>query len=172
MSHEYIVNFSEPRELETFLAELRGLKGKHRIEICQHRPRRSDRQNRWYWPCFVKKLGEYLREQGFMVEDEIGAHLITDRETHEYLKRKFLLKTIIDPKTGEVIDDTTLSTTELSTVGFNEYLDNCAMWLAGFGIVVPDPGIYHEKQENGELQQSVPDGESDARSAAPVSAEQ
>lgn len=133
---ETIIDFSSTPDKARLWALLRSLEGKHRISICRYRGRRSDRQNRYYWPCFVVPLARKLREQ----------QVITDSTVHELLKSKFLKQSVVCP-TGEVID-VTRSTTDLTTEEFNIYLDHCAEWLADFfDIIVPSPSVYHERTE-------------------------
>lgn len=131
---EVIVNFNEEREVADILSRFAKLrkKGKFRITVCQHRPRRSDAQNRYYHPCFVKLLADYLREQG---------EQITDDYAHEILKHKFLRRCVVDKNTGEEIWFTG-STRKLTTVEFNEYLERCAQWLSEMGLVVPEPSVW------------------------------
>ena len=133
---ERIVNMSNQRDAFVFLNELKRLKGPYRFEVVQHRPRRSDRQNRYYWPCFVQPFATFLRDQG---------EFCTDDEAHEVLKYRFLRKSKMNKVTAEVVDFVP-STTSLNTTEFNEYLDRVAAWLADtFGIIVPEPDVYHEK---------------------------
>ncbi len=145
---EYIVNMSASNEATGFLNRLRRLRGVHRIDVVKHRARRSDRQNAWYWPCFVHEFGEYLRNQG---------ENVTDEDCHEMLKFKFLQRSMPIPfdsdsafsKDLAVIAKPlqyTASTTALSIDEFNDYLDHCAHWLEDmFGIVIPEPEAYHVK---------------------------
>lgn len=140
-----IINFSNAAEKANHIAFVRVLIGVHRVEIVRHRPRRSDRQNRWYHPCFVAVFGDYLRGQGFSVGDD--AHEITDDEVHMMFRMKFLTQSVFGARDGLHLGDFPRSTTELSTVEFNEYLDKIAAWLATFGIVVPEPGVCHEAEE-------------------------
>jgi hypothetical protein len=136
---ELIVNLSDAREKRNLLDAIRRLEGMQRVTICSHRKRRSDRQNRYYWPCFVQPFAEYLNAQG---------EAVTDDEAHTLLKQKFLRRSVADPETGEFVGDVLRSTTDLNTAEFNEYLENCAAWLADFfGINVPDPSIYREPTE-------------------------
>jgi hypothetical protein len=134
---EHFVNFDNPNERGLFLSKARDLQGMHRITVIRLKPRRSDRQNRYYWPCFVQVFGDYLRGQG---------ETITDDAVHEMLKMRFLLKTVLNKETGEVIGDYPQGTKHLNTSEFNEYLDKVAEWLSRvFGITVPSPDEYHER---------------------------
>lgn len=132
-----IDDFSNARTKQKTIAQIGALQGIWRIEICKYRPRRTDRQNRWYWPCFCKPFADYLRDQGNDIDDD-GAH--------EILKCKFLSVTIIDKETGREFEFVR-STTTLITSEFNEYLEKCARMLAkDCGIVVPEPSIFREPE--------------------------
>lgn len=132
MSHPTVlqIDFDSEPERHRLFKKLRGCRGVHRVEICRWRARRSDQQNRWYWPCIVKPLGDFLREQGEQVNDD---------HCHDMLKHKFLRCEYTDRKTGEVIAYTK-STTELNTDEFSTYCEQCMAWLADvFGIVCESP---------------------------------
>lgn len=113
--------------------------GLWRIEICQHRQRRTDRQNRYYWPCFVAPFAKWLTEN--------WGENYTAEQAHEILKARFLTVEKVDPNTGELFTFIR-STTDLDTVEFNRYLDQCGEFLATYcGFVVPEPSEYHEREE-------------------------
>ncbi len=133
---EKIINFDEPVQRMAIVREIQSLRGIQRVTVCRAARRRSDRQNRYYWPCFVGSLYDFCIAQG---------DNITREEIHELFKFKFLCKRLINKSTGELMGPQISSTTELTTVEFNEYLDKCAQFLAEMGIVVPDPSEYHEK---------------------------
>ena len=136
---EAIINMSNEAKKFALLNRLKRLEGPHRISVVKYRPRRSDRQNRYYWPCFVRPFADFIRDQG---------ERITDEHAHQMLKHRFLKRDAIDKRTGEVVGEYTKSTTSLDTAEFNEYLDQVAYWLSDmFGIMVPDPDDYHEKDE-------------------------
>jgi hypothetical protein len=127
------------------LRRLRDAGKKVRVTVSEYRKRRTDRQNRFYWPCFVVPFAEWLRAQ-----EQTGplGSLITDQEAHELLKFRFLRVTKYNPKTGEVLGDLVGSTTDLSTAGFNEYLDRCNNWLSKYcGFPHIEPKHYHEREE-------------------------
>jgi hypothetical protein len=131
---DQLVNMSEPRERGMLLDYLRTLEGMHRVNVVRFRPRRTDRQNRYYWPVFVQTFVDYLEAQGCK-------H--TPQEVHEMFRHKFLQTNV------KIVDEMwvniTRSTTELATAEFNKYLDDIAMWLADmFHIVLPGPSVYRE----------------------------
>ena len=125
---ELHIDFNKESDRTFLYASLRKLRGIYRVNIVKHRPRRTDRQNSRYWPAIVVPFARFLREQGEQV---------TDQQAHELLKRKFLFRTWMDPKTGEALDYTE-STTKLDTAEFNEYTETCENWLADFGIIVQE----------------------------------
>lgn len=133
---EIIANMDDARLRTRIVNAIASKRGTWRIDVTRYRRRRSDRQNRYYWPCCVQPFGGFLRDQG---------EGVTDIEAHEMLKAKFLRKTV--EVKGERVD-ITRSTTELDTAEFNEYLDKCAAWLADmFGFVMPAPADYHERDD-------------------------
>ncbi len=138
MATDIIIDFNEERERAMLYAKMRGLRGKHRITIAKYRRKRSDRQNRYYWPAFVAPFGQFLRDQG---------EPITNDMAHEMLKLKFLKVVVPDDKAGKL--ECTRSTTDLDRQEFNQYLDRCAHFLnTMFGIVIPEPDVYWEKPIN------------------------
>lgn len=134
---ERILDTDDPVSVARFINAVRRLRGKWRVGFTGYRRRRSDRQNAFYWPCFVHEFGKYMRDQG---------ESFTDNDAHEFFKMKFLTREIIDETSGEVISFTR-STTDLDTSEFNEYLDKCAAWLwHSLNITVPDPADYHVRE--------------------------
>lgn len=134
---EQIVNFDQPQERSRFIARVQTWRGRKRIEASDVRARRSDRQNRYYHPCFVEPFRQYLADQGERYSHD---------EAHEILAMQMLGRDVADPRTGEVLGRVRPSTASLDTSQFNDFLDRCAAWLAGFGIVVPEPNEYHERE--------------------------
>jgi len=146
-----IEDLSNAASMNRVIAHIRQLKGMHRIEICKYRPRRTDRQNRYYWPCFVKKFAEYLIAEGNELSDP-------EEFAHGVFRERFLTVWIDDPTLGRL--SRVRSTTELNTVEFNEFLDHCAAMLADVGITVDEPGVYHEppdEEEDAEAEMATVD---------------
>lgn len=129
-----IGDMSDPHFKQRMIAHVGSLRGVQRIEITRYRSRRTDRQNRFYWPCFVAPFADWLREQG-----NDGLY---DEDAHGILKAEFLKVQVFTNGRRRVW---VRSTTDLTTVEFNLYLDRCAEMLAReCGIVVPDPSVYRE----------------------------
>lgn len=81
---------------------------------------RSVEQNRYYWGIVIKLLADYT---GY-----------TKEEMHEALKYKFLRYENVPGL------PTVLSTTQLSTVEFESYLEQVRRWAAiEFGVYIPLP---------------------------------
>ena len=132
---DIIIDFDDEKERAMLYSKMRGLRGKNRITIAKYRRRRTDRQNRFYWPAFVEPFAQFLRDQGEPITNEMA---------HEMLKLKFLRVVVPDAKAGDL--ECSRSTTTLTTDEFNEYLDRCSQWLNEmFGIVTPEPAIYRFK---------------------------
>jgi hypothetical protein len=133
---ELVLDMSNPREKTMLLNQIRNLLGWHRFDILKYRRRRTDAQNRYYWPCFVGPFADMLRGQG---------EAVSELEAHEILKQRFLRKAVINQGTGEVLEYVR-STTELDVSEFNQYLDQCAGFLRELGVEVPDPSVYKQDE--------------------------
>jgi hypothetical protein len=129
-----LINFDDAGAKRELLSRLGALRGPYRVEVTRLRPRRTDRQNRWYWPAIVTPFAQYLSAQDYDVTSPEQAHAI--------LKERFLRIEVVNKTTGEVIGQRVRSTTELSIEEFGDYCDRCAAWLSEFfGIVIqPGPG--------------------------------
>lgn len=106
--------------------EVTRLFGGHSIEIIIHRKRkhRSVQQNRYYWLV------------ASMLSDHTG---FTKDEIHAILKSKFLRTEKVNQDSGAVYDYVK-STTELSTMEYEEYLDSVRQFAAQeFDLQIPMP---------------------------------
>lgn len=122
-------------------------RGHHRLEIAivRHSRRRTARQLRYYFPCFVKPLVDYLRAQN---ETDDDGNTVTAAHVHRMWCAKFLRDAVVDKSTGEILGSRIRETKELDTAAFNAFLDQVAQWLAEkLGFVVPPPSVYHEPLE-------------------------
>ena len=109
-----------------FRQEITRLFGGHSIEIVIHRKRkhRSVQQNRYYWLV------------ASMLSDHTG---FTKDEIHAILKSKFLRTEKVNQDSGAVYEYVK-STTELSTVEYEEYLDSVRQFAAEeFDLQIPMP---------------------------------
>lgn len=101
------------------------------ITISRKRKKRSGQQNRYYWSCIVPIIQQGLFETQ-------GEWLTTD-VVHEFLKANFNYKELVNKDTGEVIK-VPKSTTESTTIEFEEYQDRCRMFADEYlNIIIPLP---------------------------------
>src|SRR5579859_4496962 len=80
--------------------------------------RRSQRQNAYYHAIVCNLVKDGLRQIGY---DEVE----TSEDAHEILKQMFLSRKMVNRQTGELLTEITKSTTKLTTVEFEEYMDKC-----------------------------------------------
>lgn len=134
------------RERRIALDYLRSARLPQRVEICDFRDRRTDRQNKFYWPAFVKPLAEWLSER--------HGEIVPEQKAHELFRKTFLSRPLVNQQTGEVVFDPQgdpveiiRSTTELDTYEFGQYLDQCGQLLVDLcGMEWPDPSRYQTEQ--------------------------
>ena len=131
-----LVNFSDSSETLKVLNYVRTLKGEWMVSIERESRQRSSPQNRWLWAHAYKELSA-----GFQ-----GAwgSAVTEDEVHEWAKRRWLSKPIVDRRTGEVKEWTCGSTKKLSTVSFSVYGEELIKFGAEFLNVTikwPDDGF-------------------------------
>lgn len=113
----------EAREHPLRLRYLHGLAGQAvDLVIRQHRNRRTDRQNRYYFGVVVPLIADYC---GYERDD-----------MHECLAMKFL-RIEDDPITGAPRRRRTPAT---NTKDFAEYVDSCVRFATELGVYVPAPG--------------------------------
>jgi RNA-binding protein YhbY len=103
--------------------------GKYSVTI-KSANKRSLPQNAYYWGVVVPMVYEGLREAGF---DQVR----NTEDAHEVMKSLFLK--VREERAGMVIERV-MSTTELKTIEFNEYLLNISVWAFDYlGISIPEP---------------------------------
>jgi len=118
-------DFRKKESKEKLFKYLKTLENVYKLEIKRDKDKRSYSQNRYYHGVVVKMLG-----------DELGNF---PTEMHEILKSLFLQYDAVIGKTGEVVR-VVKSTTELTTIEFEEYLEKCRIFaLTNLGIRIPLP---------------------------------
>ncbi len=117
---------------------LDGLEGQRlTVTVQKFRKARTEKQNGFLWASGgpyatlapeLTKMSHELVKQGIMKEPQF----FDVDAVHDLMKTKFL-------KRGT--DDLYVigSTTELTTVEFNEYIENIAHWAAGLGVYIAMP---------------------------------
>lgn len=117
---------------KVFDAMLVSFNGKQvTIEVKRSRKIRSNPQNKYYRGCVIPAI-----QMGLF---ETQGEWLTDDETHEFLKRNFNYKEIVS-KSSDKVMKIGLTTTDLSTIEFEEYLDKCRQFSNEFlNIIIPLP---------------------------------
>ncbi len=113
-------------------AEIRKHEGKFiEITIKRKYKRRSIPENRYYFGVVIQIWKD-------LIYDEWGEHWSSE-QTHEFLKYHCNFKEIVNQNTGEIIN-IPLSTTDLRTVEFEEYLEKCRrLAFDFFNVQIPLP---------------------------------
>ncbi len=103
--------------------------GNYEVEIKSTKKRSND-QNAYYFGVVVPMVYEGLKAAGF----DAVRH---KEDAHEIMKSLFLKVT--EERNGVTIERVT-STTELTTIGFAEYLMHIFTWALDYlGITIPNP---------------------------------
>jgi len=103
--------------------------GNYEVEIKSTKKRSND-QNAYYFGVVVPMVYEGLKAAGF----DAVRH---KEDAHEIMKSLFLKLT--EERNGVTIERVT-STTELTTIGFAEYLMHIFTWALDYlGITIPEP---------------------------------
>lgn len=101
---------------------IRGLKGEVEIVLKKRTKSRSSNQNRYYWGVVIETLSNHI---GYERE-----------EMHDTLKILFLRK----PAPAQGLPDTLRSTSSLTTVEFEEFLERVRRWASvDFSLSIPLP---------------------------------
>lgn len=116
-----------------FAELVKGLKpGDYELTLSKLRATRSSKSNRYYWSCVVGPFSEYT---GY-----------TPEESHEWMKAKFLPKTLaITGQNGELVDSYVIggSTRKLNTSEFYQYVERIREFIAQPPLCIytqdPDP---------------------------------
>jgi hypothetical protein len=127
-----VVNGKLEKNRDLLSDVIKSLEGKDIIiTIEKKRKKRSNPQNSYYFGVVIPMM-----KQGFY--NSLGEHVGTD-EIHTFLKNRFLFKEIVNENNAEIIK-MPQSTTELTTIQFEEYLDKIREFgLEFLNITIPLP---------------------------------
>jgi hypothetical protein len=121
----YHINFDDSSSKQKLYNYLKMLDGTWNIKIERPKKDRSIKENNYYHGVVVK-----------MIADEVGE---LPETIHEELKYMFLKYEGLNKLNGET-EWRVKSTTELSTVEMEEYLEYCRVWAHEFlELVIPLP---------------------------------
>lgn len=91
---------------------------------------RSTQQNRYYWGCVLPIIKDVLKEQHGLI--------YSSEDLHDFLKIKHNSIEIVNQ--DAVVERLPVSTTELSTVEFKDYMERVRLWAQEyFGVIIPLP---------------------------------
>ena len=129
--HSEVENGRLKRNRAALSRALADFEGKEvSITIQRKKKTRSTQQNRYYWGCLLGAVQACFRDAG---------HVLTQEDTHMMLRAKFLTKALPIGEDGEYIEQVR-STTDLSTMEFNEYIDNIRYWCQeNLNAYIPEP---------------------------------
>lgn len=106
--------------------------GAYSVKIKQKQKDRSLKQNAYYFSICVPMVREGLYELGYR-------NIKTNDQAHSIVKNLFLKRSHVIEETGLTIEEIP-STADLSTMQFNEYIENIIQWGAEYlGIQIPYP---------------------------------
>ena len=113
-------------------AEIRKHEGKFiEITIKRKYKRRSVPENRYYFGVVIQIWKDLIYEE--------WGEAWSSEQTHEFLKSHCNFKEIVNQNTGEIIK-VPLSTADLKTVEFEEYLEKCRRLAYDFfNVQIPFP---------------------------------
>jgi hypothetical protein len=132
MSDEPIFDLSNKGVVSMLVKVLKASEGFHRVSITKCRDQRTLNQNAYYWGVVIPHISAGLLEAW-------GEKLDAD-ETHDWLKREFLSKPIVDRKTGDVKGYAAGSSAKLDTAQFGDYLDAVKKFAGEkLEIEIPEP---------------------------------
>lgn len=100
------------------------------ITIEKTKRKRSNPQNQFYWGVVVVLITNYIVDAG---------NVWTREDTHLCLRGMFLKTAVLVNESGECIERIR-STTELSTIEWEEYIEQIRAWAASsLGAIIPMP---------------------------------
>lgn len=130
-----------PNEPVYFQDEIAKYEGKEIEVTIKSNRKRSNGQNRYYWGVVVYLVRERLNELGYVRSDLQEGTLpstLTREDVHVYLRENFNRKDIVNAETGEVLGASSVSTSELSTEEFGEYLERIMSWSSMYlDLMIP-----------------------------------
>jgi hypothetical protein len=136
MKLSYYSNVSDNGKLQISVSnaireDLKRFCGKRvEITIGRYSSKRSHQQNNYVHLLFT------IFTQAL---NELGAEY-TMHEIKEMCKKKFATVNVYNKKTGEIIGERVMGTSEMSKIELNEFFEKVIMWAADmFNIVLPYP---------------------------------
>lgn len=98
-------------EFAAFMGTLQGI---YRVWLEPKADQRTTRQNSFYF-AICQRLAKHL--SGY------GAQVYTATDIHEHMKGRYLMRDLVNHRTGEIVGQFARSTTRLSKAEFTEFAD-------------------------------------------------
>jgi hypothetical protein len=121
----------EITNLKALLQLAKPLNGYYLCKL-ENKRKRSLPQNAYFHGPVLDLVKDVLRECGWN-------WIKTKGDAKKWLKNEFLKVEMLNEKTGELMP-IVRDTHELTTLEFNEFLEDIARWLGELGIELPPPG--------------------------------
>lgn len=157
-----ILDMSNPHHKRVLKGYIDGLHGLYRFEFIKCRDQRSLKQNAYLHGVVFTLVARALTE--------LCGEPVSMLAAKELMKDRFLRHPRINKRTGEVHGCYTRDTSDLDKEECATFINQVIAFAADkLWLSIPAPGEY-EREDDGIVQQSHADGESDARSESQVSA--
>lgn len=130
---KFLIDFAKDTDKQKLFKILKSRKPKtYVIEIKEPRPKRTNKQNAYYWVC----LGIIGQHCGYSSD-----------EMHELMKYKFLgVEEKVVKQTGEMLKSLK-STQNLDSTEFTVYIDKIRLWgLQELDCYCPSPEEYYQNE--------------------------
>lgn len=129
---EGLFDLSDRDSKRRLLTAIGAAQGWHEVELKPRRPTRSLKQNNYFHGVVLMGFVDYQNAQ--------EVKRTTAKKAKEFFRKMFLAEDMIDANTGEILGETFLSTADLSTVEFMDFVERCRVWMeTTIGVIVPDP---------------------------------
>lgn len=122
---------ANPQALEKLYAALKEKDGRYLLSA-DRKNKRTNNQNAYYWMILTDYIQPALYNEGWN-------NIKTKDDAHEFISDLFLKVKVINEVSGDSWTRTK-STSELSTVEFNLYLEEIWQWAAEYlNVNIPSP---------------------------------
>jgi len=126
------IDFDNARAKRMVIDHIKAAKGLCWVEITRCRNQKSKEQLGYYFGVVVMRVKAAI--------ERVWGEKIPAIQVHELCKSRFLMRDIIDHRTGEVVGSVAASVADLDTKEMTDYIENVRMFAAEmFDEQIPDP---------------------------------
>lgn len=135
--HDLVLSgrFSNTHVREAIALTMKQFEGKRiKVTIEEEKKKRTNKQNGFYWAAVIPPIRQLFESGGATVDDE---------DVHLWLRRNVgkLTRVITDPDGNTWA--ATRSSTSLSTIEFEEYIEKIREWAINLGVNIPFPDEFY-----------------------------